>query len=395
MNNDEKNIYDEKSKISNMINYKNNNTNDNKIKNQSRLIVRLIYFSLFIYFVIICYLINIHIIIKKTASRYDKIINNIHKRSKFFSNIKSNNNNKLNLLEVYKKEQNDFCENPSKYINQEYEKEIYLIDVNLNELKYKMYMFKPHNYVEIKIKKNGAYEKKLSENIMEALKFYSLKYKILNNKDITILDIGGNVGWYPSLLGRYGFTILSFEAFDKNYYISKKNFCYLNRNSNVIIITKGLGNEDRICNYFRQKNNEGNGMVLCDNKYYLEDKKLNKQFERVSKVEITTLKSFLPYLSEKKIVLMKLDVEGNELQVLEGGKELITEYHVPFIVLEFSPSYLKEIGSDPKKLLQFFIDNGYKISLDGFLSKKYITINDLLSKVRFQVDCYFIHNSLS
>ena len=70
----------------------------------------------------------------------------------------------------------------------------------------------------------------------------------------------------------------------------------------------------------------------------------------------------MPYLSNKNISLMKIDVEGYEYEVLKGGKELITKYHVPFVALEFSPSYLKEVGSEPRELAQFFVDNGYKIS---------------------------------
>ena len=256
-----------------------------------------------------------------------------------------------------------------------------------------MYMPKSFNWVLEGIKRTGSYEKSLSNYMIEALKFYNMNYKITNSEDIVILDIGGNVGWYPSLLGRYGYTILSFEAFEKNYYISKKNYCYLNKNSNVIIITKGLGTENKTCNYFSQKNNEGNGMVICEKKDNLFDKKLS--FVKVGEVEITTLNSFIPYISDKKIALMKLDVEGYELKVLEGGKDLITKYHVPFIVLEFTPSFFKEQDSDPKELIKLFVDNGYKISLDGFLKKNYITLNELLIKTEYQFNCYFIHESLA
>ena len=51
---------------------------------------------------------------------------------------------------------------------------------------------------------------------------------------------------------------------------------------------------------------------------------------------------------------------------------------MPFVVLEFSPSYLGEVGSDLKELAQFFVDNGYKISLNGFLSKSFISVDELL-----------------
>ena len=337
-------------------------------------------------------IIFIYTFIKKTVSRYDKLIIDIYNKN---SNINNFENNRKNILERYKKEQNDFCENPNKYINKQYEKEIFLVDVKLNDLNYKMYMPKPFNWVQEGITKTGSYEKSLSNYMIEALKFYSMNYNITHSEDIVILDIGGNVGWYPSLLGRYGYTILSFEAFEKNYYISKKNYCYLNKNSNVIIITKGLGTENKTCNYFSQKNNEGNGMVICEKKDNLFNKILSEQFVKVGEVEITTLNSFIPYISDKKIVLMKLDVEGHELKVLEGGKDLISKYHVPFIVLEFTLIYFKEQGSDPKELIKLFVDNGYKISLDGFLNKNYITINELLNKTELQFDCYFIHESLA
>ena len=132
-------------------------------------------------------------------------------------------------------------------------------------------------------------------------------------------------------------------------------------------------------------------MVLCDEK-----SKYNNVggFIKENKVEMTTLNTFMPYLSNKNIALMKLDVEGYELKVLEGGKELITKYHVPFIVLEFSPTYIRYVGYNPRDLAQFLADNGYKISLKGFLSKEYITVDELLARAGFQVNSYFIHESI-
>ena len=136
-------------------------------------------------------------------------------------------------------------------------------------------------------------------------------------------------------------------------------------------------------------------MVICDdNKKNLSDSKLGRMFIKDSDVEITTLDSFMSYLSNKNISLMKIDVEGYEYEVLKGGKELITKYHVPFIALEFSPGYLKEVGSEPRELAQFFVDNGYKISLKGFLSKEFISVDELLNRAAIQVNCYFIHDSI-
>ena len=238
----------------------------------------------------------------------------------------------------------------------------------------------------------GAFEKGPSINIFNALEYYKDKNEIKKYKDIYMLDIGSNIGWYPSFLGRYGFTILCFEPFEINNYIAKKNFCNLNRNSNVIIIPKGLGKEEEICEYYKDGFHSGNGMVLCNQ---TKPEKIQRNFKKNSVVEITKLSNFIPYLSNKKLALIKIDVEGAESLVIEGGSELITKYHIPFIILEFSPSLLEEHGSDPKKFAQFFVDNGYNISLESFLSANYITVDELMNKAGYQVNCYFIYKNIS
>ena len=359
-----------------------------KKKSNNKLILILCALT-FLSFCLICYIIYLLINIRNFKKDFINI--------PFNSGKNLNNNDKnIEIIKPYIKAQKDFCKYPNKYKNKKYENEIGLFDVKLNKTIYQIYLFKSSNFLTNSLIKFGNFENSVGNNMLKALKFYGIKNNILNNKDIFMLDIGGNVGWYPSLLGRYGYSILSFEAFERNYYVEKKNLCRLYNNSNIIIITKGLGDKEKICQYFKHINNEGNGMVICnDDKYILNDSRLKKMFVKESEVEITTLNSFIPYLSNKNIALIKLDVEGQELKILEGGSKLITQYHVPFVVLEFSPSYLKEVGSEPIKLIQFFIDNGYKISIDGFLNNKYLNADELLNKTGFQINCYFIHQSIA
>ena len=89
----------------------------------------------------------------------------------------------------------------------------------------------------------GYSEKNELFNILDALKYYSQKRGIKNNKDIFILDIGGNIGIYPLYLGLFGYTILTFEPSPINYYILNKNFCNT-LNSNIIIINIALSNRE-------------------------------------------------------------------------------------------------------------------------------------------------------
>ena len=105
---------------------------------------------------------------------------------------------------------------------------------------------------------------------------------------------------------------------------------------------------------------------------------------------MTKLSSFLPYLSNKNIAIIKLDIEGGEGKAIEGGIELIIKYHVPYIFSEYNPNMLKRHGTNPIKFLQLFINNGYKISLKGFLSKSYVSID----KVKNAGNLYFIYNGI-
>ena len=65
------------------------------------------------------------------------------------------------------------------------------------------------------------WERYESNRLLDALNFYSNKTN-LKNANITIVDIGANIGWYSMLLGRKGYNILSFEPSELNNYILKK-----------------------------------------------------------------------------------------------------------------------------------------------------------------------------
>ena len=205
-----------------------------------------------------------------------------------------------------------------------------------------------------------------------------------------MLDIGGNIGWYPSYLGRFGYSILTFEPFEKNYYILRKNICHLYNNSNIVIINKGLSNEEKICDFYTDNDNIGNGMVICDNEIY--NKEIKKEFSITGEISLTKLSNFIPYLYDKNLALIKIDIEGMEGKAIKGGIEFINKYHIPYILLEFTPRALIEHGTDPKKFLQIFVDNGYKIKTDGFFSENNISIENLVSEVKELLNIYIVYD---
>jgi hypothetical protein len=56
-----------------------------------------------------------------------------------------------------------------------------------------MYIYKENDIVSNSINKEYSYEKNEAYNIIDGINFYSKK-KDLINKDIYIIDVGGNIG---------------------------------------------------------------------------------------------------------------------------------------------------------------------------------------------------------
>ena len=300
-------------------------------------------------------------------------------------NYKKNNNN---IIKNYIRLQNDFCNNPDKYVNQRFEHFIKLTNFSFKNVSYQMYVYKKlDNYMSNKIIRSGKYEPSHMSNILDALKYYGKIKNIIKNEDIYMLDIGGNLGAYPSFLGKLGYSVLTFEASPRNAYIIYKNFCRINRYSNIIIINKGLSNVEKTCNYFSQVDGIGNGIVLCN-----EDKERTMaagyNFQKTFEIRLTKLSNFIPFLSDKNLALIKLDIEGGEGKVIEDAIVLINKYHIPFVFTEFNPRYLKRQGTDPKKFIELFTKNGYKVSYSGFLNAKYVNPEEINS---FH-NLYFIYN---
>jgi len=82
---------------------------------------------------------------------------------------------------------------------------------------------------------------------------------------------------------------------------------------------------------------------------------------RFSEVESTTLDIAQP-LSSKKVYLIKIDVEGAEIDVLKGARALLKSN--PFLIIELNPAFLDNRGNDSliddKTIYEFFSEARYR-----------------------------------
>ena len=127
-----------------------------------------------------------------------------------------------NINEQYIQLQNSFCEKQNESLIQEYENKIIKADAIYFGKQFEMFVYKGSDTVSKIIRSSHKWEDSFTLNVLKALEYYSKK-KNLENKDIYLLDIVSNIGWYAYYLGKYGYKILSFEANKINNYILYKN----------------------------------------------------------------------------------------------------------------------------------------------------------------------------
>ena len=208
-----------------------------------------------------------------------------------------------------------------------------------------------------------------------------------------IIVIGANVVWYTTLLGVFKYSVLTFESFPDNYYILKKNFCRNHKDffgplSTVTIVNQALYPKETFCDYYKDIKNSKKDLILCDKD---KEKNLDKDYINIGRIKTTKLSDFIPLIYGKRKTLLRLDLEFEGEMAIESGKELISLYHIPYVFIEFNLSMFDLHETKPKDFLVFFTDNGYKISIDGFLTKKFISIEDLL-KIKFtKINLYLVY----
>ena len=302
--------------------------------------------------------------------------------------LKKDNNSSLNHYNYFQNEENDkiftemdrqkhikqqnlFCQNQINNNNTKIEDKIKMVNIKFSNSNFDMFIYKSNDFLSNAISSSGSWETKETNNLLSLLDYYSRKKNIERN-DIYVLDIGANIGWYTFILGNKGYNIISFEPSTTNYYILNKNYC-LNNNTNIILINKGLDIEETNISIYHPLINIGNAISSNDAH--------NSNIKNYIKEEIilTKLEKYIPYLVNKNLALMKLDIEGSEGKAIESGKELITKYHIPFIFMEWTPKALKLKGTDPELFLKLFINNGYKISKKDFLSGEYCSFDEIIN----------------
>ena len=225
-----------------------------------------------------------------------------------------------------------------------------------------------NNYIEWNIFFLGGYEK-------GELALYR---KVLKNlyKDPLMLDIGSNNGSHSLYLSSYCNKIFSFEPDKRIYKLLIKNL-QLNRIQNIETFNLAISDS-----------NKKNQIFYPANDFNLGTGSLNKDHNLNNKKEIfvSTVKGDQICKKVSKVDFIKIDVEGHELNVLEGLRKTIEEFS-PTIAIEISNKSLNLIRNKLKlKLLIYEKYSIFKIMTNRNRLIFFNNPNYILKKFEFEED---------
>lgn len=209
-------------------------------------------------------------------------------------------------------------------IDEKNEDNIYLINYENKDIKF--YLPYHNDHVERSIiMSNNFYEIQMLEDI---------KKRIGLNK--VIVDVGANIGNHTVFFANIceANKVYSFEPQKNIYDILLKNVQINMFNKNVNLFNMGVGREI-----------SKGSVKIIDNKNFGMSK-LEKSKE--GNIYIDTLDNML-FEKEKKIDMIKIDVEGMEMDVLMGAEKILKEYKPILYIEAATDDYFNEISNYLKK----------------------------------------------
>ena len=208
----------------------------------------------------------------------------------------------------------------------------------------------------VSIKQTGEYyEKGVTSMFHQILSTYDLtNTKEKQQPPPLVIDIGMNIGWFSLYSRAHGHDVAAFEPnpvmflrMCESLEYNKWGSANDDSGNSVSLWKYGLGVQKGSFNLTLGNNPGGSS--------FFEDR-LAKKFRRTIPVEVTTLDTVAVTQGwlDRTVSLMKVDVEGFEPYVFEGGKKLLRDGRVENVFMESSVSDIAK-GKFPTQYLYLFV----------------------------------------
>jgi FkbM family methyltransferase len=165
----------------------------------------------------------------------------------------------------------------------------------------------------------------------------------------TFIDVGVNRGYFSLLAARIvgdDGQVLSFEPEPNNCHWIRKSI-QLNRYKNIRLYELALSDTNGDAQLHLAKKSGWHTLLP----------KRREHSEGVISVVTRTLDSILGQINQNKVNVMKIDVEGAELEVLRGAYKTLSNNRDIVVLMDIHPG----LGVDPKEASGFLIELGFSI----------------------------------
>lgn len=156
------------------------------------------------------------------------------------------------------------------------------------------------------------------------------------NERLVFFDVGANNGQFLEILlnvfHENGIHIYSFEPVKSSFLNLKNRF---EKNKNVTLENIGFDDHpNRSKIYYDEPGS------LYASKYNRDVSRLNVSFEESEMATFETIDQYCEIRNIRKIHCLKIDVEGNELNVLKGAHRLFSNKAITSVLFEFGPAQI-------------------------------------------------------
>jgi FkbM family methyltransferase len=205
----------------------------------------------------------------------------------------------------------------------------------------------------------------------------SMQMSLMNPSGI-ILDIGGNFGWYAiHVAKRFPMAqIYTFEPIPETYQSLLDNI-KINNSKNVTALNFGFSDQKGSFEFYIDPSLSVNASLANVSG----NNNLKKVFCKVEQMDHWAAGNV------PRIDFIKCDVEGAELLVFKGGKNIIEKYH-PVIFTEMLRKWTSKFNYHPNDIISLFDQLNYKCytSHDGKLYKF-----NLVDDNTMETNYFFLH----
>lgn len=190
--------------------------------------------------------------------------------------------------------------------------------------------------------------------------------------DAVFYDLGGNIGYHALLANRFitTGTIYSFEPVPQNLHLFKKHIALNNdriKKNNITILPFAIANEEKQVQFSNVDQSDGNTYITLSPVY--------KEAAGTITVQCYSIDGLLAQ-GYAVPTIIKIDVEGAELDVLKGAINTLTMYK-PNILLATHDCHLPGVKD---ACVDFLTAMGYVLQHTGYHNKYMAGLDDFIAE---------------